>query len=280
MLTEILPLLEVHEHVPGHEEREKRGRAETIADVLDDGESLSTIEPASQDFIVANHFLEHCENPIGTIENHLGKLRPGGILFYAVPDKRFTFDYPRDVTPLEHMISDYEHGPEGSRSEHFDDWARLTYEKRRFFEWGGWLAVRPIDELPYYRVVMRRERTYGRMWPYMRDHSRAVDEVRELLRERGEMTNRDFVMAERTRVNSYRGRKDSALALHYLWRIGEAMVTRRERFERGYALTERVASNVSTGDMWSQAAKPFFIIMFNIVADVMYGVLDPRIRYD
>ncbi|HVE18836.1 MAG TPA: methyltransferase domain-containing protein, partial [Ilumatobacteraceae bacterium] len=101
----------------------------TEADVLDDGELLSSIEPESQDFIVANHFLEHCENPIGTIENHLGKLRPGGILFYAVPDKRFTFDYPRDVTPLEHMIADYENGPEASRSAHFDDWARLVEYK-------------------------------------------------------------------------------------------------------------------------------------------------------
>ena len=101
----------------------------TEADVLDDGELLTTIEPASQDFIVANHFLEHCEDPIGTIENHLGKLRPGGVLFYAVPDKRFTFDYPRDVTPLEHMIADYEQGPDASRSTHFDDWARLVEYK-------------------------------------------------------------------------------------------------------------------------------------------------------
>ena len=38
-----------------------------------------------------------------------------------------------------------------------DDWATLTYEKRRFFEWGGWLAVRPIEELPHWRVLMRRE---------------------------------------------------------------------------------------------------------------------------
>jgi len=101
----------------------------TEAEVLDDGESLSTIEPASQDFIVANHFLEHCEDPIGTIHNHLGKLRPGGVLFYAVPDKRYTFDYPRDVTPLEHMIADYEHGPAASRSAPFDDWARLVEYK-------------------------------------------------------------------------------------------------------------------------------------------------------
>jgi uncharacterized protein len=120
-----------------------------------------------------------------------------------------------------------------------EDWARLTYEKRRFFEWGGWLAVRPIDELPYYRVVMRRERTFGRMWPYMQQHGGAIDEVRKLLRERGEMTNRDFAMADRTRVDSYRGRKDSAIALYYLWRTGEAMVKRRSpTFERVYAPAE------------------------------------------
>jgi SAM-dependent methyltransferase len=101
----------------------------TEADVLDDGERLSTIADSSQDFIVANHFLEHCEDPIGTIKTHLGKLRPGGVLFYAVPDKRFTFDHPRQVTPLAHMIADHEQGPEGSRQEHFDDWARFVEYK-------------------------------------------------------------------------------------------------------------------------------------------------------
>ena len=39
-----------------------------------------------------------------------------------------------------------------------DDWAILTYERREFFEWGGWLAVRPMEELPFFRVIMRRER--------------------------------------------------------------------------------------------------------------------------
>ena len=48
-------------------------------------------------------------------------------------------------------------------------------------------------------------------------------------------------MSDRTRVDHYRGRKDSAVALHYLWRVGEAMVARRDRFERVYALTEAVA---------------------------------------
>ncbi|HZM72657.1 MAG TPA: crosslink repair DNA glycosylase YcaQ family protein [Candidatus Polarisedimenticolia bacterium] len=123
-----------------------------------------------------------------------------------------------------------------------DDWARLTYSDRKFFEWGGWLAVRPIEELPYYRVLMRRAADIGpRLRRYRQDHGPAIEEVRALLRERGELSNRDFAMGDRTRVNSYRGRKDSAIALYYLWMTGDAMVTRRERFERVYAPAESVA---------------------------------------
>ena len=97
-------------------------------DVVDDGELLTTIDGESVDFIVANHFLEHCEDPIRTIETHLGKVRPGGVLFYAVPDKRYTFDFRRPRTPLSHLIDDHENGPHASRSEHYSEWARLVYE--------------------------------------------------------------------------------------------------------------------------------------------------------
>jgi predicted SAM-dependent methyltransferase len=95
-------------------------------DVLDDGERLESIADGSQDFIVANHFLEHTGDPIGTIGNHLAKLKPGGILFYAVPDKRFTFDFRREATTLEHIVGDHEQGPEGSRRGHFDEWGLLV----------------------------------------------------------------------------------------------------------------------------------------------------------
>lgn len=101
----------------------------TEVDAVDDGETLATFAAASLDFVVANHFLEHCEDPIGTIETHLAKLRPGGILFYAVPDKRFTFDFRRPPTPLGHMVDDYERGAEHSRSGHYEEWCRLVHEE-------------------------------------------------------------------------------------------------------------------------------------------------------
>jgi uncharacterized protein len=122
-----------------------------------------------------------------------------------------------------------------------DDWATLTYDRREFFEWGGWLAVRPMDELPYFRVLMQRERAQPRWIETEREHHEAIEEMRALLHAGSEVSNRSFDMSDRTRIDHYRGRKDSALALHYLWRVGEAMVTRRERFERVYALTEAVA---------------------------------------
>ena len=121
-------------------------------------------------------------------------------------------------------------------------WEDLAYQQRKFFDWGGWLATRPMDELPYWRVVMRRERDSGsRMRSIAGDHADAIAEMRAILRERGTVSNRDFAMATRTRTQSYRGRKDSALALYYLWSTGEVMTHHRERFERVYALTEAVA---------------------------------------
>ena len=122
-------------------------------------------------------------------------------------------------------------------------WEELAYQQRKFFDWGGWLAVRPMDELPHWRVVMRRERETQRTTcaASASDHADAIVEMRAILRERGTVSNRDFAMATRTRTQSYRGRKDSALALYYLWRTGEVMTHHREHFERVYALTETVA---------------------------------------
>ncbi|MBS1675769.1 MAG: methyltransferase domain-containing protein [Actinobacteria bacterium] len=114
------------------------GKDLTPVDVVDDGETLGTVDDASQDFIVANHFLEHTGDPIGTIGNHLAKLKPGGVLFYTVPDQRYTFDFRREVTTLEHLIRDHDEGPEVSRREHYDEWGVLvngTEEERALPSW-------------------------------------------------------------------------------------------------------------------------------------------------
>ena len=99
-------------------------------DVIDNGETLSTFENDSLDFIVANHFLEHCENPIGTIRNHLKKIKQGGILFYTIPEKNFTFDKDRPLTTFEHLISEDIGMPSIPRKNHFNEWVTLVEKVR------------------------------------------------------------------------------------------------------------------------------------------------------
>jgi hypothetical protein len=38
-------------------------------DIVDDGEHLKTIADGTQNFVIANHFIEHCSNPIETFRN-------------------------------------------------------------------------------------------------------------------------------------------------------------------------------------------------------------------
>jgi SAM-dependent methyltransferase len=95
-------------------------------DIVDDGEKLSSLPDGQLDFIIANHMIEHTENPLGTIRNHLGKIREGGVLYYAVPDKRHTFDVGRPITPFEHVVRDDREGAHLSRMEHFVEWVTLV----------------------------------------------------------------------------------------------------------------------------------------------------------
>ena len=96
------------------------------ADILDNGETLSSIADNSWDFLIANHMIEHCQNPIGTLENFLRVIKPGGVVYIAVPDKRYTCDIERPLTSLDHLIRDYKEGPEWSKIGHYDEYVRLV----------------------------------------------------------------------------------------------------------------------------------------------------------
>jgi SAM-dependent methyltransferase len=94
-------------------------------DVVDDGERLAKFADASLDFVIANHMLEHAEDPIAALHHFLRVLRPDGILFLTLPDPRFNFDAPRERTTVEHVLRDHHEGPEASRRAHYEEWARV-----------------------------------------------------------------------------------------------------------------------------------------------------------
>ena len=95
-------------------------------DIIADGERLESIADATQDFVIANHFIEHCQDPIGALLNMFRVLKPGGVLYLAVPDKRCSFDVDRPVTTLDHLMRDHREGPAWSRRQHFEEWTRLV----------------------------------------------------------------------------------------------------------------------------------------------------------
>lgn len=86
--------------------RPDAGATIVVPDFLADGFTLACVAGASQDFVIANHVLEHAADALGTVENWLRVLRPGGVLFIAVPIGARCFDRGRAITPVEHFLED------------------------------------------------------------------------------------------------------------------------------------------------------------------------------
>lgn len=145
---------------------------------------------------------------------------------------------------------------DGYRPEHLD---QLLYTDRRFFDYGGHLDIYPMAELPYWRQHMARRGEQLKAEGWLDDHGAAIERVRHEITERGPLFSRQLTGSRQ--VDSYRGRKDSGLALYFLWLTGVTMTHSRKGFERRYDLTERVApenlgwqADEAAVDAWSEAA--------------------------
>ncbi|MCC7446243.1 MAG: YcaQ family DNA glycosylase [Anaerolineae bacterium] len=135
--------------------------------------------------------------------------------------------------------------------DHLND---LLYQERQFFDYGGLLYIYPMDELPYWKVHMQRQ-----WWGHelLAKHPGVLDTVRAELRARGPLAQRD--LEGTARVESYRARKDTGLALAYLWRIGELMTAGRRGFDRLYDFAENVAPAAYLNPAGEAEAETFFL---------------------
>jgi len=117
----------------------------------------------------------------------------------------------------------------------------VAYDERQFFDYGGWLAMYPMADLPYWRYHME-QRAHGayveRHVP--NGHKEVMEFVRSELRTRGPLGNRDFD-GKRLANQSYRGRKETSVALFDMWLSGELMMHHREGFDRVYDFRENIA---------------------------------------
>ncbi len=116
----------------------------------------------------------------------------------------------------------------------------VMYKERGFFDYGGWLAVYPMSELPYWRVHMERRSHQKRVEDFVLSNPELFEQVRAVLRERGPLGNRDFT-GNRVGAWNYRGRKETSLVLFDMWLSGELMMHHREGFSRVYDFRENIA---------------------------------------
>ncbi|HEX6269187.1 MAG TPA: crosslink repair DNA glycosylase YcaQ family protein [Anaerolineales bacterium] len=117
---------------------------------------------------------------------------------------------------------------------------QVAYKDRGFFDYGGWLAMYPMSDLPYWRFHMERRLRDEYVKYLVSEHQIVLDHVRAELRRRGPLGNRDFD-GKRLELQSYRGRKETSVALFDMWLSGELMIHHREGFERVYDFRENIA---------------------------------------
>ena len=117
---------------------------------------------------------------------------------------------------------------------------QVAYGERKFFDYGGWLAMYPMEELPYWRQHMERRTRDEYVSYFVKNHHDVLEFVRAELRKRGPLGNRDFE-GNGLALRSYRGRKDTSVAMFDMWLSGELMIHHREGFERVYDFRENIA---------------------------------------
>jgi len=156
---------------------------------------------------------------------------------------------------------------------------QAAYKDREFFDYGGWLAMCPMSNLPYYRVHMERRKHHKRVEDFFLSNPELFEQVRQELRVRGPLGNRNF--KGNAVAGNYRGRKDTALALFDMWLCGELMIHHREGFERVYDFRENIAPKDYDYVASDKEAEDFFLRQ-NISFHGLFreGVLKPALQYD
>lgn len=61
------------------------------------------------DFCFSDNVLEHTPNPIFALSEQFRIVKSGGIIYCIIPNKKYTFDRNRDVTPLQRFVEKFSH---------------------------------------------------------------------------------------------------------------------------------------------------------------------------
>jgi SAM-dependent methyltransferase len=93
----------------------------SIAKVFFKGDTIP-YEENSFEFVISEHVLEHIANPIKSLKEWIRVINSGGKLMICLPHKERTNDRYREITPLQHLIDDYNNDVPYNDPTHFEDW--------------------------------------------------------------------------------------------------------------------------------------------------------------
>jgi SAM-dependent methyltransferase len=93
------------------------------------------------DYVIASHVLEHVANPVAALAEWYRVVRPGGIIYLVLPDRRMTWEHRRPLTTLEHMLEDFLRGTTACDATHIDEFVFAA-------DWTRYSPATPATEVP------------------------------------------------------------------------------------------------------------------------------------
>ena len=100
----------------------------------------------SLQYVLTSHVIEHCFDVIGTVNEWLRLVEPGGLVYAIVPHKERTFDKERPRTPLRELL-DRHRGkiapPDWDSGHHYSVW--ITEDWLELCDDQGWNVVEHQD---------------------------------------------------------------------------------------------------------------------------------------
>lgn len=101
------------------------------------------------DYLLASHVLEHVANPIAALVEWNRVVRPGGIIYFVVPNRRAAWDRTRELTPVAHLLDDYAHGTTALDPTHIEEFAQGV-------DWSLFDPDTPQDQVAEKRAELAR----------------------------------------------------------------------------------------------------------------------------
>jgi SAM-dependent methyltransferase len=101
------------------------------------------------DYVVASHVLEHVADPVAALAEWYRVVRPGGIIYLVVPNRRSGWDRTRELTSIGHVFEDHVRGATAHDATHIDEFAHGI-------DWSLFSPNTPPDEVPAKQAELAR----------------------------------------------------------------------------------------------------------------------------